>query len=169
MKRVIPEKLGGFIKKYRYPVWVLLAGVILLMLPTGNNTKTGEVITVQDAQTGFSLAEFTAQTEKLLSCISGAGKVRLLLTLERDGNVTYLSDRQESVEGESLRTQTQTVLGREGSNDTPIPVTRDYPEFRGAVVICQGARDPKVILGIKEAISSLTGLGMDKITVLKMD
>ncbi len=38
----------------------------------------------------------------------------------------------------------------------------------GVVVICRGAEDPKVRLDIIRAVTSYTGFGSDKITVLKM-
>ena len=38
----------------------------------------------------------------------------------------------------------------------------------GVVVVCRGAEDPKVRLDIIRAVSSYTGFGSDKITVLKM-
>ena len=42
------------------------------------------------------------------------------------------------------------------------------PKYRGAVIVCQGADDPVVQLAIVEAVSSTTGLGSDRISVLKM-
>ena len=38
----------------------------------------------------------------------------------------------------------------------------------GAVVVCQGADDPQVRLDVTTAIAAYTGLGSDKITVMKM-
>ena len=42
------------------------------------------------------------------------------------------------------------------------------PTYRGAIVVCQGADDPVVKLSITEAVSRATGLGVDKISVIKM-
>ena len=43
-----------------------------------------------------------------------------------------------------------------------------YPQFRGALVVCQGGGDPAVRLAVIEAVSALTGLGSDKISVVKL-
>lgn len=173
MKRDIFDKLGAWGKRYRYPMLILALGLILMLLPTGKKTDSGTAVLETAAPTetagDFDLDTFTAQTEQLLSGISGAGSVRLLLTLDTDGVSTYLSDETSRQEGEDTERESQTVLVQQGSDEAPVSVTRAFPTFRGAVVLCQGAQDPKVTLGIKEAISSLTGLGMDKITVLKMD
>ena len=42
-----------------------------------------------------------------------------------------------------------------------------YPVYQGAVVVCQGAGDSGVHLAVVQAVSVLTGLGSDKITVVQ--
>ena len=173
VKNEFAEKFRGLGKKYRYPVLILALGLILMLIPVGKDGKS-TVENVQavlpDTVTGeFDLSSFTEKTELILSEIHGAGQVRVLFTLETDGASTYLADETSRQNGDDVERQTQTVLTRQSGDDVPVSVTKSFPVFRGALVVCQGAQDPNVILGIKEAISSLTGLGMDKITVLKMD
>ncbi len=38
----------------------------------------------------------------------------------------------------------------------------------GAVIVCAGANDPAVRLNVTNAVAAYTGLGCDKITVMKM-
>jgi len=38
----------------------------------------------------------------------------------------------------------------------------------GAVVVCEGAQDPAVRLNVTNAVAAYTGLGSDKISVMKM-
>lgn len=171
MKGQITKKCIAFGKKYRYPCLVLLLGLVLLLIPTGENDD-GEPVKseVQSSAEGeFALEEFTREAEELLSGISGAGPVRLLLTLDTDGMGTFLSDESSRQDESGHERETQTVLVEKDGAETPVTVSRTYPVFRGAVAICPGGENSQVILSIKEAISSLTGLGMDKITVLKTD
>ena len=42
-----------------------------------------------------------------------------------------------------------------------------YPQFQGALVVCTGGDDPAVQLKLVEAVSALTGLGSDKISICK--
>lgn len=156
--------------KFRYPILILCLGLALLLLP-GNKTKeTKQVLPETEAETEeFQLGRFTEELEALLSDIQGAGQVRLQLTLESDGTRNYLSDSSQRPGADGTETETQAVLARVDGDDQPITLTRTYPTFRGAVVLCQGASAPSVELSIKEALSSLTGLGMDKITVLTMN
>lgn len=173
VKTDIMNRLRGLGKKYRYTALILALGVALMLIPTGGKSKdTQEPVTVMEeavSQNDFDLTVFTKNAEQLLSGIQGAGKVSLLFTLEQEGVSTYLFDETSRQNPDDSERQTETVLTQRDGDQVPVTVTRTFPKFRGAVVLCQGAQDPNVILGIKEAISSLTGLGMDKITVLKMD
>lgn len=156
------------LKKYRYPALILALGLLLLLLP-GKEENAGTPVAAEELprETGFDLEAFTAEAEALLSGIEGAGEVRLLLTLENDGSRTYLADRTEA-SSETGQRQTDHVLRSAEGEELPVLVEYAFPQFRGAVVVCQGADSPTVTLALKEALSGLIGLGMDKITVLKM-
>lgn len=169
-KQDVGKKLRQFGKRYRYPVLILAVGILLMLLPTGHSEQGAEAEETPDKISGeFDLEAFTQSAEALLSEVSGAGQVKVLFTLESDGLRSYVYDETSRNQEGETETETQTVLRKLGSDEEPLTVKRIYPEFRGAVVSCQGAENPQVALGIKEAISSLTGLGMDKITVLKME
>ena len=156
------------LKKYRYPALILLLGLLLLLLPTGKKTISEQPEEpVAASQEDFDLEAFTREAEALLSRMQGAGEVRLLLALETDGQQTYLTDLEESAGETGSQSQRETVLVNRDGNQYPVTVYRRYPEFRGAVVLCTGGDSPSLTLQLKEAVSSLTGLGMDKITVLK--
>ena len=151
--------------KLRWPALILAIGVLLLLLP-GKSAKE-EVSVPQGAgeqETDFSLTEFTASLEQLLRGIEGAGEVHLLLTLEDHGQTVYQTDLSQSESGDSTQSQSQTVFARQDGADTPVTLRSSCPSFRGAVVVCQGAQHPQVVLAIKEAIACATGLGMDRIT-----
>ena len=42
-----------------------------------------------------------------------------------------------------------------------------YPQYRGALVVCDGGGSDSVRLQIINAVSALTGLGTDRIAVVK--
>ena len=43
-----------------------------------------------------------------------------------------------------------------------------YPRFQGALIVCEGADSAAVRLRLLEAVSAVTGLSTDRITVVKM-
>lgn len=166
MKSLEKIKLPPGWSKLRWPALILAIGVLLLLLP-GKSAKE-EVSVPQGAgeqETDFSLTEFSASLEQLLRGIEGAGEVHLLLTLEDHGQTVYQTDLSQSESGDSTQSQSQTVFARQDGADTPVTLRSSCPSFRGAVVVCQGAQHPQVVLAIKEAIACATGLGMDRITV----
>ena len=47
-----------------------------------------------------------------------------------------------------------------------VVVTREtYPQYRGALVVCEGGGNDAVRLQVVSAVSALTGLGADKISI----
>ena len=51
---------------------------------------------------------------------------------------------------------------------TPVVTKTKKASYAGAVVVCDGADSAVVRLRIVQAVSALTGLGSDKISVIKM-
>ena len=92
----------------------------------------------------------------------------MLLTIDTGSTITYQEDLQQFEEGDRKEQEVKTVLVSENGDDVPIVVKTKYPTYKGAVVVCEGADHPSVKLNIVQAVSSLTGLGSDKITVVKM-
>lgn len=126
----------------------------------------------EQAQIPVQTAEQPALEERLeaiLSQIEGAGRVRVLLTEDMGRETLYQTDSSvESSDSGSRRTD-DTVLTEDSSRIESALVRQVLePRYRGAVVLCQGAETASVRLAIVEAVRCVTGLGADKISVLKM-
>ncbi len=164
--------LGARLGKLKYPILVLLLGLLLLALPP-RGEKTAEP--VEEAQEGVEddVAAVEARMERILGEIEGAGRVRVMLQYAAGEKSIYQTDSEQEIhtgeEEKETRTSVQTVLAsKESSRDSPVVVQTIYPTFRGALVVSEGAGDSAVKLNLVNAVSSLTGLGADKITVIKM-
>lgn len=162
----LPERAAALLRRYRIPALVLLLGVGLLLLPTGRKAEQPAAEPEPAARTEAALE---ARLETLLSAVEGAGRVRVLLTLEAGEETRYLSDETREVSGEETRVSGTTVLpGTGSSSEAPVAVQVLGPVYRGAVVVAEGADRAAVRLSLVNAVSSLTGLGTDHITVIKM-
>ncbi len=165
------RSLCARIGRYKYPLLALALGLVILALPTRSKTKESTEEPVPAA--AEDAASMEARMETILSEIEGAGKVRVMLEYAAGTKSIYQSDsdqevRSDGVENET-RTSVRTVLASGGnSRDAPVVVQKIYPTFRGALVVSEGADDGNVKLNLVTAVSSLTGLGADKITVIKM-
>lgn len=57
------------------------------------------------------------------------------------------------------------TVGRGAGNQDVVSLQTVAPQFRGALVVCPGGGDPQVRLRLIEAVSALTGLGANRVSV----
>ncbi len=171
----LPEGLRRFaarLGRLKYAALVLLIGVVLLLWPASEQTGQAETAASASEQTPAETAveALEQRLSEMLSQLEGAGETAVTLTLQSGARTVYATDLEQRYTDGALTEQTeQTVLYDSGSGqETPLAVQEFYPTFQGALVLCQGADNAAVRLDIINAISGLTGLGADKITVIKM-
>lgn len=183
-------------------VILVLAGILLciIALPVKDNTeshlwdtKNGKIQKITDAE-GKTAEMSSDDTEELyeaywekrleetLSCIEGAGRVKVLITLrESEGKVVEKEGKEESEEtqesdaGGGSRTITvrrvekdmvYTVNGQ-GQN-VPYVVKTTAPVVEGIVVVAQGGDNISVKENIIASVQVLFNLDVNKIRVVKM-
>lgn len=173
------EKLPSLLDRFKYPLAILLLGVVLLLWPSNKEEKqTASGLTPETTESRADEGEeyrekMEQQIESLLSQVEGAGRVRVLLTLKTGPATAYQSDvsRDRRLEGdrEDLSEEEKTViLSRGSAYDEPAVVSTAYPVFQGALIVAEGGADPSVRLQLSTAVAALLGLGADQITVVKM-
>lgn len=157
------------IRKYRIPLLVFLLGVALVLIPSRTKKEEPQQSSAEAAETDFNLSATQKQLETLLSAIDGAGRVRLMLTLSSGERIVYQTDSRTVTTSGSTTQETQTVFRQPGGAEKePALQSVVYPQYQGALVICDGAERASVRLAVIQAVSSLTGLGSNKIAVVKM-
>lgn len=160
------EKILDFIKKYKYVAIILVVGIVLMLIPTGKQQKQTQQITQTQS---MASADVNESLEKILCQIEGAGKVRVLITVASGEEIVYQSNNKTSLTADNNNTQSDTVTVTDSDrNQNGLIKRKNAPVYRGAVVVCEGADSAPVRLAIVEAVSKVTGLTADRITVLKM-
>lgn len=92
-----------------------------------------------------------------------------MLTLSSSEQAVYQTDSRTVTSSGSTTQETETVFRQTGGSEKePAVQSVVYPRYQGALVICDGAGRASVRLAIIQAVSSLTGLGSNKIAVVKM-
>ena len=166
------EALGRFRtlwEKGKFALPVLGLGVLLLLWPSG----TGETKSAASPETAAeeTAAQQQKEMERILSRIEGAGELHLMLTLESDGERILAEDAEEvsggSPEAPERESRRETVILSTGGGEEVVVTRRESPAYRGALVVCQGADRAEVKLAVTQAVAALTGLGADRITVVK--
>lgn len=150
----ILKKVRAMVDTNRWVLLILVIGLALLLIPTVSSEPEAPAVAEENADAQQEL-------ETILSKIDGVGQVKVMLALEAGEQVIFQSDEN----GTSL----DTVIITDGDRAQQGLVQQTLPPtYRGAIIVCQGGGSAAVRLMVVEAVSSVTGLSADKITVLKM-
>lgn len=144
MNKII-EKL----KNNKFILLILIIGIGLMIFPySGGEEKKEEKNTYEE--------ELTKKTEEVLSLIDGAGKVKIMLTLE-DSGTTYPVTEKSSYGEKTVSSSGKIAVSKE-----------DYPKVRGVIAVASGADSERVKENIIKAIHAVTGAELCNIQVYKM-
>lgn len=172
MERVnkLSKTILAGLKKYKYAVLILLLGIALMLLPFGKKEEAPEAEVQEDTLTDEAYAQALEQRlEDMLCQVSGAGQVRVMLTMQTGSRTEYQTDTQISNSETQSQEERKTVILSEGSAYDKAAVSAvQYPRFQGALILCQGADQSTVRLSLVNAVAALTGLSSGQITVIKM-
>lgn len=172
-KQETAKRLGAVAAKYKFVLLMVAVGVILMLLPSFSSEKGQDSVDTAGTAAAYSLEQIQGDMEKMLSEIDGVGQARVMLTVSSGSQLIYQDDREVAYSGladapEDYTSTTETVLLNRGSGQQEALQTQEiYPQYVGALVVCDGADNAGTVLKVKEAVSVLTGLGTDCISVVK--
>ncbi len=161
-------RVAPVLRRYSWTLAVLLAGVLLLASGSscsGGQEPKGETESVVK---GFDLDDFEEKLCGKLEAIKGVGRVSLMLSLDETEEAVYAVNVRRTEGGAQSYESDLAVLSDGSYGEEPVTLKRLQPSFRGAVVLCDGADDVQVRLAVTNAVSTVCGIGSDKVTVLKM-
>lgn len=156
--------------RWKYAVLVVAAGVALLLLPSGGEKSPADTPDNENVQD--TVQETETKMETILAKIDGVGELHLMLTADtgtarRLAQDTELSYSGDTAAPEDYQRKSETVLSGGSGTEEPVVTETRCPTWRGALVVCQGGGDAQVRLAVTAAVAALTGLGSDRITVVK--
>ena len=157
--------------KLRWTLGGVLLLVLLLLLPQNEKAADSGSATPSAAE-NFDREALQNEMEDILSSLDGVGKLSLMLTVEGGGAYELAQDetaslkaRGEEVDEQTRKTET-VVLGSGTSAEVVVTHSR-YPRFVGALIVCEGGDRADVQLKVTQAVSALTGLSSERISVVK--
>ncbi len=155
----LAKRLG----KYKYVALILCLGVVLMLWPTQSISGQEEdaASTVQTAEGEFRLEELEEKLSAALSEINGVGEATVMLTLRSSGEEVLA---QNTSEGSTSDRETVIVSTGSGTEEA-VSVKTIYPQFQGALVVCDGGGNASVKLAVLQAVSAITGLSSDQISI----
>lgn len=167
------KEIWGRVKsiKHIHIYLAVLVGVIVCLIyfwgfAGKSSDKTEEIST----ETYSSTVEYTNYLENklsnVLSKVSGAGQVDVIITLENGFSYEYATDTETKTVvsgGTETTVTTETVIL---VSNEPVVVKEIYPSIKGVVVVADGANDVTVKLDIISAVETVLEVDRDKITIL---
>ena len=142
-------------------VAVGLLGLALLglssWLPAKSNAEPAAP-TPQSVTTSDYEASLEARLQALIENLAGAGKTRVMVTLQCGEESIYAADTETSTDGTAASKHVIT-------GGTGLVETVQTPQVLGVAVLCQGGEDPAVQTRITALVQALTGVGANHVTV----
>ena len=106
--------------------------------------------------------------ENVLSQIKGAGKVKVMVSVNGSPELIYASDIDEKTSSTTSGTTTTTSSSPiivDGS-DSALILSENLPQVKGVIVVSSGASNVAVKLDILNAVSTLLDISKEKVSVL---
>ena len=153
--------------KYKYVLLVAALGTLLLLWPTERKDGAAAPADTSPAA-GTDLAETEKAMEDILGKINGVGRVEVMLTLHSGGERVLAQDSSLRYSGSAQSPDSYERSSQPVTDAGGVVVTQEkYPQYRGALVVCEGGGNDAVRFQVVSAVSALTGLGSDRIAVVK--
>lgn len=175
--------LRGLLQKKNALFFLGLAGILLIFLsdvlfaPRPEADAAAQPA-VQTAQRGQTEQELEARLAEMIGAVQGAGKVRVMLTLENDGETVYAYNEQNDTQtaaggtnGAAERRQSyenEHVLIDAENGKQALVETCLEPEVKGVAVVCEGGDDITVVKRVTELVSVVLRLPTNRVCVIKM-
>lgn len=171
-------------KKLTIIVLIGLAGILLLLaselikLPPKQDAQA----TPETTQTEYNYAEdIEKRLTELVASISGAGKAKVMVTLENGVESVYAADEKQSNERSSeektggmevneknSRESEYIILQSNGSRDEGLVIKVIQPKIRGVAIVCEGGDSAYVQQRITQMVTAVLDIGASRISIARM-
>ncbi|NBH12613.1 stage III sporulation protein AG [Lachnospiraceae bacterium] len=168
-----------------------LAGILLLVIAipvenrenTGGEELQGEARQESASENGGDYGKrLERRLEQVLKDVEGVGKVKVMITLQDQGEYVLEKDWTQSSQEISeedggakrstkeRQSQEETVYSQSsGSTGEPFVKREVTPRVEGVLVVAEGGGDAKTVKNISDAVLALFPVEVHKIKVVKMN
>lgn len=150
---------------------IIIAIALLIYFLSGVISKSEEVGNDENVQSTKS--ELVSELEEVLSNIKGAGKIKVLITYDGDGEdvpaLSYDSSTVSTKDGDKVTEKTDTKSEPVMSKDSLVILKTLEPDIIGVIIVAEGGDDATVVVKLLEATKIALGIELDKIRVFDME
>lgn len=144
-----------------------LIGMLLITFSQFTDTDTQSGDTADD-RVEYNEQAIRQELEKMIECINGVGKVRVMITYDTTRETVYAANSDIDSQDNETRSQTEHIIIDANDGETGLTVKVIYPKVRGVAVVCSGGADPVIKGQIVDIVSALFDISSKNITVAEM-
>ena len=158
-------------------ILVAIAVLIMVLLLVSEFLTSENTENISKENTEIYSSQYIEKTEKeleaLLENISGAGEVKVMITLENCYENVFAkgySEKNDSkTDSQKSESEEEYIIIKNGSNNEECLVVKVYePTVKGVAVIAQGAGNTQVKNAITQTVCALFDISTAKVSVEKM-
>lgn len=155
-------------------------GVALLILsefiPSGEKkAEKKESVTAAQSQETYA-EDIEKRLTEIVSSIDGAGKTRVMVTLESGAEQVYAKNERiksdtsggTALEKENFSDEKEYVLIETDGNEGGMIIKLIQPKIRGVAVVCEGGGSDAVRQEITQAITAVLDISASRVYITKM-
>lgn len=170
------EKLLLRIKNDRKLIIIVVFGAIGIILTVFSNLNENKEKAVAENTveiTSFNETEYVTALENKLSemitLISGAGKAKVIITLECDYETVYAKDGSLSKDDNSTDEDSEYIIIDRKETQGGLLLKTVTPKVRGVAVVCEGGDNQYVRNAVTQMLTAVLDVGVNRISVSKLN
>ncbi|MDD6021211.1 MAG: hypothetical protein ACI4GA_01985 [Acutalibacteraceae bacterium] len=163
----IREKLRKLFEKIpesKRPIVLVVVGLIamsaILFSSFDSKSSKDEKKTSAEAAAPSYTEETERKLENIISLIDGAGRCKVMVTLDTSEENIYASDINDG--------KSEYVVIKTSSDEGGLLLKIVQPKIRGVAVVCDGGDSYITVNNITEAVCSALGISSTKVSITKM-
>ncbi len=147
-------------------------GIILIVISSVVQSPKKEETKDSTASHEFSESEYTEALEKklegMISSLNGAGRTKVIVTLDCDYETVYAKDGKYSQNEKSSDENSEYIIIDSDKAESGLLLKTVTPKVRGVAVLCEGGDAPAVKSAVSDMLSALLDVGVNRISVSKI-
>ena len=151
------SKLNDFLSKYvnnKSLYIIIIIGIVFMLLPSFSGEKNNN-----SKPQGYDEYSDEARLSQILSKVSGAGKVNVM--------ITYYGTSGYDLEFEEKRGEVSSENSVVMDGNSPFIKSEFYPQVKGVIIVSSGAKSSTVKKNLSDAAAAVLEVSSHKICVLE--
>lgn len=153
-------------------LFVGFAGVLMLIFMS-SDSETKPLTEKNETQTTSAVSS-ASDIENLLekklveivSQVKGAGKVSAVVTVGSSGEYVYAKNLKKENDSDSMSEDSEIVIYEsQNGTDSGLVISIKSPDVIGVAIVCEGGESSVVKAEITKLVTSLFGIGSDRVYV----